>query len=339
VPLFMRSMGFRGTVHHFMHVPFPGLEIFQLLPQREDLLRGLCAADTVGFHTERYRDNFVEAAVQHAGMETGEGPDGSVRLLHERGETLAAAVPIGIDVGAFEKLASDPEVRAKSVALRAAFHQRRIVLSVDRLDYTKGILERLRAVERYLLAHSERAGSFVFVQVVVPSRSAVREYRELREAMDREVGRINGEQSRDGWMPIHHVYRSLERPELVAHYVAADVALVTPLRDGMNLVALEFVASRRDCDGVLVVSEFAGSAARLPGATQVNPYDVHAFAAALGFAMDMDAAERTRRMRLLRRRVSACTSDRWAEHCLSLRAGPDDREDGVVDSRARMVGA
>jgi len=227
---------------------------------------------------------------------------------------------VAIDVAAFEAASRDAAVRAEAVRLRRLHRGRPIVLAADRLDATKGILERFLAVEAWLRREPRTAGTFDLVQVVVPGRHQVREYRELRSRLDREVGRINGEWARDGWMPIHYRFRALSREDLVAHYLAATVAMVTPLRDGMNLVASEFVASRTDDDGVLVLSEFAGAVHRLDGALVVNPYDVDGTADALARALGMAPEERRRRMLRMRERVRERDAADWARRCLALPA-------------------
>jgi trehalose 6-phosphate synthase len=317
VPRMLRELGFRGPLDFFLHIPFPPPEIFRILPWRTALLEGLLAADTIGFHIPLYRDNFVASACQLAGA-TAEGADarGGVRLVHERGTSSALAVPIGIDVDEFERVSRLPAVERRAERLRELHGDVRILLSVDRLDYTKGIGERLRGLERFLTTHPEWQRRIVLLQIVVPSRHQVEEYRAMKREIDRQVGRINGELGRAGWMPIHYRYRAFDREELVAHYRAADVMLVTPLRDGMNLVAPEFAATRVDEDGILVLSELAGIAERSPGAILVNPYDVDGCVRAIAQALDMDREERGRRMRELRARVRSNPVRRWAARCL-----------------------
>ena len=319
VPRFLREMGFRERIDFFLHTPFPPPEIFRVLPWREEVLQGLLAADGVAFHIELYRDNFVRCATQLLGVEVAEGePAGADLLRHEGGETSAAAIAIGIDVDDFEGIARSDGVATRARRLREVHGNRRILFSADRLDYTKGIKERLNVLERFLATHPEAVGRVVLIQIVVPSRHQVEEYRVMKREIDREVGRINGEYGREGWMPIHYRYHALEREELVAHYRAADVALVTPLRDGMNLVAAEFAASRVDEDGALVVSEFAGAAERCPGAILVNPYDLEGSSAAIARALEMDPVERRERMVRLRERVRSNPVSRWADRCLTL---------------------
>jgi alpha,alpha-trehalose-phosphate synthase [UDP-forming] len=317
VPLFLREDGFHGRIDFFLHIPFPAQEIFRALPWRKEVLQGMLAADTVDFHVGLYRDNFADAAVSLLGSESHrneEGGDFAVR--HDRGMTHVRAVPIGIDVDDFERIASSEDVGARVRRIRNAHGGTHLLFGADRLDYTKGIRERILAVERLLELHPGLAGKITFVQVVVPSRHQVEEYRTMKREIDLEIGRINGRFARESWVPIHYRYASLDRPELVAHYRAADAALVTPLRDGMNLVASEFAASRVDRDGVLLVSEFAGVAERSPGAVLLNPYDIEGTASSIADALRMEPAERRRRMDLLRAAVRANPVSHWAERCL-----------------------
>jgi alpha,alpha-trehalose-phosphate synthase [UDP-forming] len=319
VPRFLRELGFTGPIDFFLHTPFPPTEIFRALPWRSEVLAGLLAADTVVFHTARYLDNFVDAACSLGpAMALGRGGTGPVDLTHRGGCTRVAAEPIGIDVEGFTTIAASPEADSRARRIRAAYGERAIVFGAERLDYTKGILERLSAVERLLRLHPETTGTFVLVQVVVPSRHVVEEYRRMKRDIDREVGRINGECGVDGWQPVHYRYRALDRAELVAHFLAASVALVTPLRDGMNLVAAEFAASRIDGAGVLVLSEFAGIADVIEGALLVNPNDIESLARTLHRALSMPPGEQKDRMSRMRPAVLANPARAWAERCLAV---------------------
>lgn len=321
VPRFLRELGLTCRIDFFLHTPFPPAEIYRALPWRSELLAGLLAADAVVFHTPRYRDNFVDAACSLGAAALGTArPRGCVDLKHGTGTIRVAAEPIGIDVDGFARLASAPETLSRARRIRAAFGGCAIVFGAERLDYTKGVLERLQAIERLLRLHPEMLKSFVLVQVVVPSRHVVDEYRRMKRDIDREVGRINGEFGVDGWQPVHYRYRALDRAELVAHYLAASVALVTPLRDGMNLVAAEFAACRFDGDGVLVLSEFAGIADIVDGALLVNPNDIEGLASVLRRALLMPADARHERMHRLRSTVLSNPAEAWAERCLSVGA-------------------
>jgi len=315
VPKMLRERGFTGRIDLFIHIPFPPSEIFRALPWRKDLLDGFLAADSVVFHVEPYRDNFVNLTTELIGaVPTPADQDGRVVVHHERGATVVAAAPIGIDVDEYEARSRKPEVRQLADKIRRDHEGRMLLFGADRLDYTKGILERFRAIDRMLTLRPETAGTFNMVQVVVPSRHQVQEYRELKEKLDREVGRINGVHARTGWIPLHYQFRALSRDELVATYLAARAALVTPLRDGMNLVAPEFVASRTDEQGVLLLSEFAGVSRILGQALIVNPYDVDGCAAAIYDALTMSSEELVH----MRDRVRANTVLDWADRCMGL---------------------
>ena len=319
VPRMLRERGFTGRIDLFIHIPFPPSEVFRALPWRKDLLDGFLAADSVVFHVEPYRDNFVNLTTELIGaVPTPADQDGRVVVHHERGGTVVAAAPIGIDVDEYESRSRKPEVLQLAEKIRGDHEGRMLLFGADRLDYTKGILERLRAIDRMLTLRPETAGPFNMVQVVVPSRHQVQEYRELKEKLDREVGRINGVHARTGWIPLHYQFRALSRDELVATYLAARAALVTPLRDGMNLVAPEFVASRTDEHGVLVLSEFAGVSRILGQALIVNPYDVDGCAVAVHDALTMTPEEQHSRMVHMRERVRANTVSDWADRCMGL---------------------
>jgi trehalose 6-phosphate synthase len=319
VPSMLREMGFDGRIDFFLHIPFPPPEIFRALPWRGPLLDGMLAADAVVFHVEPYRDNFVALTTDLFGsIPSSADEHGHVAVHHRKGRTVVAAEPIGIDVEAFESLSRKPEVRGEAERIRATHDDRKILIGADRLDYTKGILERLRSVERLLDTRPEFAGAFHLSQVVVPSRHEVQEYRELKQRLDREVGRINGRFARSGWIPLHYEFRALSREELVARYLSAHAALVTPLKDGMNLVASEFVASRTDERGVLILSEFAGISRALDHALIVNPYDVDGCADAIELALRLSPEEQQRRMRRLRERVLRNPVSDWARRCLEI---------------------
>ena len=293
----------------FCHVPWPNSDLFCILPWRRKLLLGLLGADLLGFHTERYAVNFLEC-VQNLTDARVDLERRIVRSSH--GETRVIVAPIGIPTAQIDRLVSDPWVQQKAQELRRAMGDRRMVLGVDRLDYTKGIPERLLAYESLLSRARSNRDQWVMVQIMVPSRTDVLAYETLKAEVDRLVGSIDGRYGRTGRVPIHYLYRSLDPRELYAHYLAADIALVTPLRDGMNLVAQEFVAARRDESGVLVLSELAGAADYLDGALCVNPYDIDEIADALERARDMDPDEIHRRMRSMRAAVAELDVHEWA---------------------------
>ncbi|MGI9598742.1 MAG: alpha,alpha-trehalose-phosphate synthase (UDP-forming) [Acidimicrobiales bacterium] len=301
------------TVGFYLHIPFPPIELFARMPWRTEIVRGLLGADVVAFQTRRSAENFIRCARRYGDAES----KGRGELLVDGRLVRTQRAPIGIDVDEFRNLARSPEIEHRARQLRAEMgHPDKVILGVDRLDYTKGIDIRLRAVET-LLHRSKRADvRYEFVQVAVPSREAVPAYQTLRENIEGAVGRINGDFARPGWSPVHYLYRSLPLEELVTYYVAADVMLVTPLRDGMNLVAKEYVACRSHNDGVLILSEFAGAAEQLRSALLVNPHDVDQVASTLERAVTMDPAEIQRRMLQLKRTVKRNDVYRWAKSCL-----------------------
>ena len=294
-----------ARIGFFLHIPFPSEELFRTLPSRERLLEGLLGADLVGFHTPAYLRHFATSLIDILGISVDidrvQLPDREVRL---------GVFPMGIDAATFSALAADPAVEAESRAIRGDGSVR-VLVGVDRLDYTKGIPRRLLAYERMLITHPELRERVRLLQVAVPSRTGVGAYQDFRTLVDQLVGRINGEFGTPRWVPVHYIFRALSESDLVALYRAADVMLVTPLRDGMNLVAKEFIASRNDGDGVLVLSEFAGAAWELPEAVRVNPYDVEGAAEVYYRALTMPAEERRARLAPLRARVQTFDVHRW----------------------------
>lgn len=307
VPGLLRQLVPEAAIGFFLHIPFPPSDVFRILPWREEILEGLLGADLLGFHTYSYRREFARAADVTLGARM-EGDN-----LHYAGRRIRLGVfPMGIDTGSFAEMSASQEVIGKVEEIRNETGGRRIILGVDRLDYTKGLPRRMLAVERLLEREPSLRDSFRVIQVVVPSRTKIESFARLRRQIDEIVGRINAAYGTVSAVPIHYLYQGVSPTLLVALYRAADVMVVTPLRDGMNLVAKEFVASRTDGDGVLVLSEFAGAAAELVGSLQVNPYDVDRMATSLQKALTMPEKERRVRMRTLRNRVKSYDSYEWA---------------------------
>jgi trehalose 6-phosphate synthase/phosphatase len=294
-----------ARIGFFLHIPFPSEELFRTLPSRDRLLEGVLGADLVGFHTPAYLRHFATSLTDILGhsveIDRVQLPGREVRL---------GVFPMGVDARSFAEIAADPAVEGEAQTIRGDGSVR-ILVGVDRLDYTKGIPRRLLAYERMLHTHPELREKVRLVQVAVPSRTNVGAYQDFRALVDGLVGRINGAFGTSRWVPVHYIFRGLSEPDLVALYRAADVMLVTPLRDGMNLVAKEFVASRTDGDGVLVLSEFAGAAWELPEALQVNPYDVDGAAEVYYRALTMPREERRARLAPLRTRVHTFDVHRW----------------------------
>ncbi len=335
VPELLRRRIPDARVGFFLHIPFPSPEIFRTLPWRDAILRGLLGADLVGFHTFSYLRHFTTSLRRILGLEAQID-----HLSYEGREVRLGVFPMGIDAAEFRALGSDPPVIAKAHAIRTQGENARLLLAVDRLDYTKGILHRLLAIERLLEREPSLRGNVRFVQVAVPSRTGVYAYAKFRRQVDEMVGRINGAYGTVKWTPVQYLFRAVSERYLVSLYRAADVMLVTPLRDGMNLVAKEFAASREDEEGVLVLSEFAGAAAEMGEALMVNPYDIEGVAATIKQALSMPEHERRARMRGLRERVLTYDVRRWADRFLNELACAGsrlpEREAGAND-RARLV--
>jgi trehalose 6-phosphate synthase len=309
VPQLVRELRPDLRIGFFLHIPFPPLELFQQLPWRRQILEGLLGADLVGFQLPGGAANFVRLVRQRVGHKTHRDlvylPDGRT--------VRAAAFPISIDYQGFEKLARSAPVQQRAATIRQALGDPDLVfLGIDRLDYTKGIHARLRAFAELIGDGALDVDRSVFVQVATPSREKVEEYRVLRDEIDRMVGHINGDLGRIGRPAISYLHASYPREEMAALYLTADVMVVTPYRDGMNLVAKEYVACRHDEDGALVLSEFAGSAAELRQAWLVNPYDLNGMKAALLAAAQAEPRDRQRRMRAMRKTVKQADVTAWA---------------------------
>ena len=337
----VRALRADVRIGYFNHIPFPGYEIFAQLPWRRQIVRGLLGADLVGFQRHSDATNFLRACRRSAGLATrgslvrvpdgppeapAPGTAGSSSTRRQRvaeddfvsgRDVRAAAFPISIDSAAIEEIARRPDVQARAQAIREALGKPDVVLlGIDRLDYTKGILHRLKAYGEVLDEGRLGPPGTVLVQIASPSRERVESYRLLRDEVEVTVGRINGDYGEVGNPPIHYLHQSYPKDELVAYYLAADVMLVTPLRDGMNLVAKEYVASRYDETGALVLSEFTGAADELTAAFIVNPHDIDGLKEAIVRAATVSPAEARRRMRSMRRRVMEHDVAYWAKSYL-----------------------
>jgi trehalose 6-phosphate synthase len=319
----LRNLGVDSRVAFFHHIPFPPLDIYMKLPWRSQILRACLDYDLVGFQTPRDRNNFIhclEALIKRVDVDARRRV---CTLAVSRRETKLGTFPIGIDFKEFNRAASSEAVVNVAEGLRDALGKRQIILGLDRLDYTKGVPERLRAYRSALERFGDLRGNVCMVQIVVPSREDVPEYKVLRSEIEGLVGEINGKLAEPGWIPIHYMFRSLERDELLAYYRAADIALLTPLKDGMNLVAKEYCAAHTDGRGVLILSEFAGAATQLGrNALLVNPYDITGMADAIHRAYTMGDDERQLRMRRLRKSIAQHDVHRWVDSF--IRTATDD---------------
>jgi trehalose 6-phosphate synthase len=309
VPQMLRDLRPDLRIGFYLHIPFPPAELFQQLPWRRQILEGLLGADLVGFQLSGGAQNFVRMVRQRVGHKTHRDqvflPDGRV--------VTAKAFPISIDTGAFEELARSDEVQKRSDEIREQLgNPHKVFLGIDRLDYTKGIYARLRAFAELIADGHVTVEDAVFVQVATPSRERVDQYRILRDDIDRLVGHINGDHGRIGRPAISYMHSSYPQTEMAALYRAADIMVVTPFRDGMNLVAKEYVACRFDGDGALVLSEFAGASEELRQAYLVNPYDINGMKAQMLTAYSADKKERTKRMKAMRKTVAEHDVAAWA---------------------------
>ncbi len=310
-----REAGCEADLAFFLHIPFPAPDIFMKLPERQAVLSSLLAYDLVGVQTMRDRRNLVQCVrtlVKNARV----GVEGNLHVIrHGSRETRVGHFPIGIDAATFAKQATAPAVEERVHWIRdERYRDRQIVLGVDRLDYTKGVPERLRAFGNLLERYPDLRGKISLFQVVVPSRVEIPSYAELKAEIEGLVGEINGRYSQVGWAPVHYFFRSLPPTELLALYRASQIALITPLKDGMNLVAKEYCACNVEENSVLILSQFAGAAAQLgKAALVVNPYDVEQTANAIHDAFHMRHAERRYRMKRLRRNVRTQNIFWWVD--------------------------
>ncbi|OCB43114.1 trehalose-6-phosphate synthase [Mycobacterium vulneris] len=322
VPKMLRMLRPDLTIGFFLHIPFPPVELFMQMPWRSEIVEGLLGADLVGFHLAGGAQNFLVLARRLVGANTTRA---SIGVRSRFGEisygfrtVKVGAFPISIDSADLDAKARNRAIRQRARQLRAELgNPRKILLGVDRLDYTKGIDVRLRAFSELLEEQRVKRDDTVLVQLATPSRERVESYKVMREDIERQVGHINGEFGEVGHPVVHYVHRPVPRDELIAFFVAADVMLVTPLRDGMNLVAKEYVACRSDLGGALVLSEFTGAAAELRQAYLINPHHLEGVKDAIEAALEQSPEEGRRRMRALRRQVLAHDVDRWARAFLA----------------------
>ncbi len=314
----LRSLGVHNRIGFFLHIPFPPLDFFVKIPWRFEILDALLQHDLIGFQTLRDRRNFVQCihALRDDVRVEGKGQVVSTRVQDR--EVRIGAFAISIDYASFAERAASQEVAEQSQAIHEALPNRQLILGIDRLDYTKGITNRLEAFRHTLERFPELREKVTFIQVVVPSREDIYEYQNLKMQIERLVGEINGQFTVSGWVPIHYIYRHLEFTELLAYYRAAEIGLITPLKDGMNLVSKEYCASSLEENCVLILSEFAGSAAQLQrGALLVNPYSMDEISNAIHRAFYMSKEERQERMRYLRRAIRRHDIFWWVSSFLS----------------------
>lgn len=307
VPAMLRKRLPDSSIGFFLHIPFPSFEIFRLLPERREVLEGLLGADLVGFHIYDYARHFMSSVMRTLGHEHRHG-------MISVGERVVSvdAFPIGIDFKKWTAALDEPAVADEMKLLTDTYAHKKIIVSVDRLDYSKGIMNRLDAFEQFLRRYPSYHKKVSLVVVAVPSRVEVEAYKDLRDNVEQTVGRINGMYGAVDWTPISYQFKNLPFAQVVALYAKADVALVTPLRDGMNLVAKEFVAAKQRSPGVLILSEMAGAVDELPESLRINPNDTDSIVRSIRTALRMPKAEQRQRLKSMQRRISRYNVGRWA---------------------------
>ncbi len=294
-------------IGYFHHIPFPSYELFRVLPERAEILKNLLGADLIGFHTHDYMRHFISAAYRVLDLDCQMD-----QIYYKNRKIHVDTFPMGINYELFNTTSNSKVVEKKVSRLKKQFGSNKLALSIDRLDYSKGILHRLHGFENFLEQYPEFRFKISLVMIVVPSRDKVEKYADLKSKIDETIGGINGKYSTPEWRPVYYFYRSYQFEDLVAFYNLADIALVTPLRDGMNLVAKEYVASKPNKPGVLILSEMAGAAIELKDAIIINPNDINQIAQALKQSMEMSETEKIRRIRRMQQVISAQNVNKWA---------------------------
>lgn len=322
LPAMLRVFLPEATIGYFQHIPFPSYEVFRMLASRHDLLEGLLGADLIGFHTYDDMRHFLSAANRIMGVDHNIG-----QILHEDRSIMVDAFPMGIDYDRFRNTAEKPDINIRMDDFKKSFKDgTQMVLSVDRLDYSKGIPNRLRAIEVFFERYPEFLEKVTFTMVVVPSRARVEDYKHLKEDLDEYVGRINGTFGTLNWTPVRYFYRSFEFKDLVSLYRLADVCLVTSLRDGMNLVAKEYIACKVDQKGVLVLSEMAGASKELLEAVQINPHAVINIVNGIRIALEMPEAEKISRMEIMQKHLQKYTVFHWVNRFMNQLGAVKDHQ-------------
>ncbi|MBN96321.1 MAG: bifunctional alpha,alpha-trehalose-phosphate synthase (UDP-forming)/trehalose-phosphatase [Flavobacteriaceae bacterium] len=323
------------TVGFFLHIPFPSFEIFRTFPEREALLEGVLGADLIGFHTYDYQRHFLSSVKRILRLEVNFN-----KITLGIREIVVNTFPMGIDYEKFnvaakvqltKKNSRKSELKKQIERHKKASKNSKLILSIDRLDYTKGVINRIKAFEMFLKSHPQYLEKVRLIMLTVPSRSNVPEYKQLKRDTDEIVGRVNGEFATVNWTPIWYYYRSMSFEDLIDLYSNADIAMITPIRDGMNLVAKEYVATRINNDGVLILSEMAGASKELFQALVVNPFDINSMSEAIYKALNMPLEEQQQRNISMRKRLSRYTVQRWADDFMSaLNTEPQNMDNNPI---------
>jgi len=330
LPQMIREKRNDVKIGFFLHIPFPTFEIFGLLPKkwRNDILKGLLGADVVGFHTFDYMQHFLRSVLRLLGYENNMG-----MIQHGNNITIADVFPMGIDFQKFRSASEDVEIKNDTQELKKVLNYKKIILSIDRLDYTKGIINRLRAFELFLEKNPEYCGKIILVLIVIPSRIGVKHYHSMKKQIDESVGRINGKFSQIDWSPISYQYDFSPFRQLVSIYSAADIIMVTPLRDGMNLISKEYLACRTDKTGVLILSEMAGSSKELGEAIIINPNHVEEISDAIFEAINMPLEEQHRRTEVMQKMLARYDVKKWANNFIRKLSCPSESGESLIRGR------
>jgi trehalose 6-phosphate synthase len=312
VSRFIKDKNPNAKIAFFWHIPWPPWEIFGSLPQRDEILKGLLSSDLLGFHTSSYVHNFMECAKRIPKAEI----DKTKKIIKlNNNKTKIGNYPLGIFYKNFAESKFSDKASKKAKELKKGHNNRDIILGIDRLDYTKGILDRLMAYEYFLENYPDFKEKVVFVQIASPSRNKIDDYCKMKKEIDEAVGNINGKFGNEEWTPVMYFSRKMSQQSLLSYYMAADISLLTPLRDGMNLIAKEFTASKEN-DGVLILSEFAGAAEELKEAILVNPFDVKETAGAIKTAIEMSPEEKNKRFKAMKRKIKKHDAEWWHNNFL-----------------------
>jgi trehalose 6-phosphate synthase/phosphatase len=312
VPQFIKNKIPDAKIGFFWHIPWPPWEVFGSLPQRNQILTGILHSDLVGFHTKSYVQNFIECANKRSDLTVNKRKK---QIISKSSRTQVSHFPLGISYKDYYKLSQSKDVLKEMKKIKNIHKDKKLILGIDRLDYTKGILDRIKAYEHFLDQNPDFRKKVVLIQIATPSRDNIEEYCKMKKEIDEAVGDINSRFGREDWTPIVYFYRRIPQQSLLAYYRAADVGLLTPIRDGMNLIAKEFTAAR-DEDGVLILSEFAGASEELNGAIMVNPYDLEETAGAIKYAVEMPLWEKINRFQFNKQKVKTCSAQWWLKKFL-----------------------
>lgn len=314
LPQLLRERGIKNKIGFFLHTPFPNIEIYRIFPKRLEILESLLKCDLIGFHTESYKKHFIECVKYFFNDKVIINDN----IIEYKGiKSKIVAMPISVDYKNLNKLARSKKVKHELAKMKEVFKDQIIGLGADRLDYSKGILEKFEGLELFLDTHPEYINKISFVQIAVPTRINVAEYAKFKKQVDETVGRINGKFSHNGWIPIHYIYSNFKQEELVAYYMLAKFIIVSALRDGLNLVAKEYVAAKINYDGSLILSEFTGAAEELSHRCLINPYDPNSISNAIEAVLNIDEQTRISEMKKLRDYVKKNDIFKWLKDFLT----------------------